>query len=148
MESKVVDLTFTCVKHVIQKEGMKSDAVKGLRSRARDIPTMIFTQGLAYTLTFIASRSSSKVFEKALESKNCEELTSGIKELRLSGEKIGYAIYGGMLTYIMKDLGLVNTCMNLKDLVDLAIRDPTLEVRVWPIVEWLKRVVEAYVEAT
>lgn len=142
----VAEKAFECIESIMNTFKDSSDVPKSFRSRARSIPTDQFTKGLHYVLTLLAARSSKNWIEKGLQSNNCEEIAQSVKNSKLSPEEGGYALYGAVLAYILRSTGLTNA-KTFKDLVYEALNNPIINTRSTLILEWIKRLAEAYIES-
>jgi len=109
------------------------------------MPEYSFTRGLAYTIVFIASKSSKDLVETGLTAQKCEDVINKIKESKIgSEEEESYAIYGAVLLYIAKKLGIVKG-NKFEGIVYDVMRSPVVEIKMWSVLDWLKRVTEAYI---
>lgn len=155
-EKEIVSTVINCVtlalSYVTNNKKLTNDDIKSLRSRARDLPALLLTRGFPYVVVYIASRSSYEVFEKGLASSKCEEVIDGVINLKseggkekLKGEEVGYALYGALLSYVMKSAKMIpEEKKTFKDLIEYSLNRPSLNVRASIVAEWIKRVVEAY----
>ncbi|MCS7111680.1 MAG: type III-B CRISPR module-associated protein Cmr5 [Ignisphaera sp.] len=154
MESKLmVEQVFSCINSIIERyAGSKNRAgvVKRFRARARSLPQEVFSRGLAYTLVYIAARSSRDAVERGLEEKitECRDVVNSVGELadktNMGEEELSYALYGAVILYLAKRLGIVKL-NRLESIVCEALNNVVLEVKMWPVIDWLKRVAEAYI---
>lgn len=125
------------------------DRLKSFRSRARDIPTLVFTRGLAYALVYVASRSSEEAFRLGLTAIGCSDLSKKIRERvsNMKAEESGYVLYGALLAFAMKTYGIIVEVSGdpFERLVKASLEDPVINARALEVVEWIKRFAEAYV---
>jgi CRISPR type III-B/RAMP module-associated protein Cmr5 len=122
------------------------DVAKGFKSRAREMPVYSFTHGLLYALTLLAARSSKSLLEYGLsESQSCRELVERLLSREGGVEEISYGLYGAVVLYILKRTGAIES-KTFSDLVKELLAKPELEVKARPILEWVKRFAEAYIE--
>lgn len=143
-ETQIVKITLDCVS--VYRQNLSDEELSSFRSRAREIPSLIFTRGLAYALLYVASRSSASVFDVGLNVSRCEDLTSKIKDLKKidSKEKMGYAVYGALIAYLLRRLGATNAS-KFDDLLKESLANPLMDFRVRVAVDWIKRLAEAYI---
>lgn len=142
--SEIAKEIFKCVE-LLNEKLEKKDWLKSFRRRARDMPELIFTRGLGYTLAYIASKSSATYFEHAFMFSSCEDLVSRASQLRVGEEEAGYTLYAWLLTLVLKDTGLVKAS-RFSELLASALENPLLESTAFSIAEWIKRAAEAYIE--
>lgn len=148
MTRELIALALDCIKSLIDlARSSSTDTLRAFRTRARDLPTTMFVNGFAYTLVYVASRSSAKAIDNGLIAKSCSDLTSMLRELSqgLGREEVGYALYGLLLTFLIKSAGLTNA-KSFDELVKKAMEDPVLERGAGVIAEWIKRLAEAYID--
>lgn len=113
----------------------KGKAAKSFRTRARNGPSNIISNGLSSTLLFFISKAGHDVYKdvaKAIESRE------GLKK---GNEKFGYAAYMYLILKRLKERGLLKTDIHsnpldaIKELVEmedyayLLIRDYLIEIR-------------------
>lgn len=155
-EAKIVDLIATCVEKIstetLDKDPKKDRELKrSLRSRARDLPSELFSKGLAYTLAYTSSRGSLRIIELGLKADSCDQLLSAIKNTmgsessKLSETMFGYSVYGALLLLSLKKAGVIKGS-KLSEVIREAMAKPEVEVVVQAHAEWIKRFVEAYIE--
>ncbi len=144
-EKLLLDSILECTNQIISKYNSSSEIAKKIRTRARSMPEYSFTRGLAYTIVFIASKSSKDLVETGLTAQKCEDVINKIKESKIgSEEEESYAIYGAVLLYIAKKLGIVKG-NKFEGIVYDVMRSPVVEIKMWSVLDWLKRVTEAYI---
>lgn len=148
MEQGVVTQVLECVKLVVGPEsGLSKDQLDAFKARARSLPSMLFTNGLAYTLVYVASRSNYKAVDVGLASESCNDLVSKLKSLlyKAEREEAGYFLYGSLLAYMLKYARLT-TAKSFDELVKKAMEDAFLNQGALAIAEWIKRLAEAYIQ--
>ncbi|MEL9991501.1 MAG: CRISPR-associated protein Cmr5 [Thermoproteus sp.] len=136
----VVDLVVECTKAVGKLED--DDLKRGYAQRARRFATDMFTLGPAYVVAVVAARSSAEAVSAGATAPTCEEVVKVVAGTKGSTEEKSYAIYGAVLLYVLKKMGLV-TKTDLSDIV-LELQDPLLHFRAYQAAEWVKRMAEAY----
>jgi len=62
-----------------------------------------------------------------------------------SPENISYGLYGAVLAYILRKAGIIES-KSFAGLIRETLTKPTLEVKARPVLEWIKRFAEAYIE--
>jgi len=147
----IIELTLECVENIAALSSQKEcrDVVKKFRSRARETPTYAFTNGLAYVITLLAARSSRNVVEHGfMKVGSCSDIVNKVISERgaLKDEELSYGLYGAILVYIIKKADLIAS-NNFGELVREALNNSTLDVKVRPVFEWIKRFAEAYIES-
>lgn len=149
----LVRIVTECVSGFTKKlgdRGFSEDMLSSFRSRAREVPTLIFMRGLPYALVYIASRSNQEVFRLGLIAENCEDLSSKIldyvekKGLGDKAEKTGYVIYGALLAFAMKKVGIVGVG-DFEFLMKSVIDNPLASAKANIVADWIKRFAEAYI---
>lgn len=145
----VVKTIAECVSTYKREFGPYEGRLSSFRSRARDLPTLVFTRGLAYSIVYIASRSSEATFRLGLEASDCSDLSKKVQEhvKNMADEESGYVLYGALLAFAMKTCGMnIKTAEDpLKELVEVSLKDPLVNARALEVAEWIKRFAEAYV---
>lgn len=146
MAEAVVKAVADCVSTL--REKFAADCLKSFRARAREVPAMVFSRGLAYAIVYVASRSSEEVFGIGLNSGSCPDLVEGVRKYlekaKAEREEAGYALYGALLAFTMKAGGLARAS-DFRGLIEAVLKDPTVNYRALEVVEWIKRFAEAYV---
>lgn len=142
MRSEIIPKISECVEEISRSP----DVRERFRGRARDIPSDIFSRGLAYALTYTAARSSARAVEKGLMITSCKDLVKGIADEEMSPEEKGYALYGALLLYILKEAGVLKAT-TFSEAVRSVLGNPMIEVYASSAAEWIKRLAEAYIEA-
>lgn len=142
----VKSLVDMCINTETSKEFHDCDKVlRSFRTRAREIPSLMFTNGFAYTVTYIAARSSSHAIDIGLTKNDHVEIIKEIfKSNKYDNEKAGYALYGALLAFTLKATGLVKES-SFVELVKLFLNNPALETSVFAIADWVKRFTEAFI---
>lgn len=130
------------------------DYLKAFRTRARSLPTMLYTNGLSYTIVYVASRSSHEAVEIGLISESCEDLLMRLESLlagrskaggkSIDKEEAGYILYGSLLAYLLKTARFT-TVRKFDELVRAALDDALLNQGANLVAEWIKRLAEAYI---
>lgn len=144
IENRVVPQLIECVEKISTSSSVEYR--KSFRSRARGMPADLFSRGLAYMLTYAAARSSATAIEVGLTANSCEELINNVKNMKLKSEEYGYATYGALVLYSLKQANLVSRT-KFSDIVKEALTNYTLNTHAMLIAEWIKRLAEAYIEA-
>jgi len=142
--SEIAKEIFKCVEFLKEKLGDK-EWLKSFKRRAREMPELIFTRGLGYTLAYIASKSSATYFEQGFTFSSCDDLVSQASQVSVSSEKAGYMLYVWLLTLALKGTGLVKAS-RFSELLASTLDNPLLESAAFSIAEWIKRAAEAYIE--
>lgn len=133
-----------CVSRLVNK--IQGDKIEAFRARARDLPTMMFSNGFAYTLVFIASRGSVEAIELGLRANSCDELVESITQqiVREDRETAGYIIYGSLLLYLVRNARLTEKA-SFNDLLKESLENNLIDRGAQIIAEWVKRLAEAYI---
>lgn len=119
--------------------------LKSFRARAREMPSLMFTNGFAYAITYIAARSSSNAIDIGLTKNNHAEIIQEIfKSNKHDNEEAGYALYGALLALALKTTGLVKES-SFPELVRSFLNNPVLEISALAIADWIKRFAEALI---
>jgi len=123
-----------------------AEILKGFRTRARSIPTTLFTRGLAYTTILISSRSSSRLVELGLLKNSCEEIASEVarQSEEYDVEKLSYGLYGAVILFLLRKGGVI-TSTKLSDMLREVVRDSSIDSKATTVFEWIKRLAEAYI---
>jgi len=149
-EKTIVEEALNCIELIANyasRDKEHSEIAKKFRSRARETPVYSFTHGLAYTLTLLAARSSKSLLENGLlEAQSCKDIVERVLTSKGSSEEISYGLYGAVLLFILKR-GRIIESKTFTELVREALTKPALEVKARPVLEWIKRFAEAYIEA-
>lgn len=149
-EKTIVEEALNCIELIANyasRDKEHSEIAKKFRSRARETPVYSFTHGLAYTLTLLAARSSKSLLENGLlEAQSCKDVVEHVLASKGSSEEISYGLYGAVLLYVLKR-GRIIGSKTFNELVREALTKPALEVKARPVLEWIKRFAEAYIEA-
>jgi CRISPR type III-B/RAMP module-associated protein Cmr5 len=149
-EKTIVEEALNCVEFVANyasRSKEDSEIARKFRSRARETPVYSFTHGLAYTLTLLAARSSKSLLEYGLlEAQSCKDVVERVFASKRSSEEVSYGLYGAILLYVL-ERGKIIESKTFPELVREALTKPALEVKAKPVLEWIKRFAEAYIEA-
>ncbi|MEM0235916.1 type III-B CRISPR module-associated protein Cmr5 [Thermofilum sp.] len=143
-EKTLLDSILECINYIVSKHGPSSDIAKKVRTRARSMPEYSFTRGLVYALVYVASRGSKDLVEMGLKAQKCEEIIDKIDETKKGNEEKSYAIYGAILLYVAKKLNIVKGDTFERIIYELT-ESPAAEIKVWSVLDWLKRFAEAYI---
>lgn len=154
----LVSEILTCIDTVKKTlEQDKKDVLKAFRTRAREAPSIIFTNGLTYTIVYMASRSSAEAVELGLSKSKCEEVLNDllIKHKGDVGvEKFSHALYISLFSYLLNkavsiqhpsDKAVSASTSKFTAFVDRSLKDPVLERTALDISEWMKRIAEALI---
>ncbi|MEM1694876.1 MAG: type III-B CRISPR module-associated protein Cmr5, partial [Ignisphaera sp.] len=136
--------TLECINEITSRYQSSSDIAKKVRTRARSIPEYSFTRGLAYTLVFIASKSGKDLVEIGLKAQKCKDIIDEIDKKNIGNEEKSYAIYGAVLLHIARKLGIVKGD-KFEEVVYDIMKSPATEIKMWSVLDWLKRITEAYI---
>lgn len=129
------------------------EEVKGrFRARARQAPSDISFNGLAYTLVTFAARSNAESLEElGLRTHDLKELidilTNEQRREKLglrSAEEASYALYGGLLLLILRKLGYLDA-LTLREVILRALKDPLLNEASLRVSILIKRFAEAFI---
>jgi CRISPR type III-B/RAMP module-associated protein Cmr5 len=148
--SEIVRDVVECVELVAELGKVKdgSNIVSGFRTRARSIPSVLFTNGFTYTITLLAARSSRSLIELGFRD-SCksivDEATKMFNEKKADKEETSYGLYGALLVYLLRKIGAIKA-LNFKELVTESIGNTALDLKAWQVVEWVKRFAEAFIE--
>ncbi|MEM1772135.1 MAG: type III-B CRISPR module-associated protein Cmr5 [Ignisphaera sp.] len=143
-EKLLLDTTLECINEITSRYQSSSDIAKKVRTRARSIPEYSFTRGLAYTLVFIASKSGKDLVEIGLKAQKCKDIIDEIDKKDIGNEEKSYAIYGAVLLHIARKLGIVKGD-KFEEVVYDIMKSPAAEIKMWSVLDWLKRITEAYI---
>ncbi|MEM1646481.1 MAG: type III-B CRISPR module-associated protein Cmr5 [Ignisphaera sp.] len=143
-EKLLLDTTLECINEITSRYQSSSDIAKKVRTRARSIPEYSFTRGLAYTLVFIASKSGKDLVEIGLSAQECKDIFDKIDKNDIGSEEKSYAIYGAVLLHIARKLGIVKGD-KFEEVVYDIMNSPAAEIKMWNVLDWLKRITEAYI---
>ncbi|MEM4620052.1 MAG: type III-B CRISPR module-associated protein Cmr5 [Desulfurococcaceae archaeon] len=143
-EKLLLGTTLECINEITSRYQSSSDIAKKVRTRARSIPEYSFTRGLAYTLVFIASKSGKDLVEIGLKAQKCKDIIDEIDKKNIGNEEKSYAIYGAVLLHIARKLGIVKGD-KFEEVVYDIMKSPATEIKMWSVLDWLKRITEAYI---
>jgi CRISPR type III-B/RAMP module-associated protein Cmr5 len=148
--SEIVKDVVECVELVANLSKVKggSEIASKLKTRARSIPSVLFTNGFTYTITLLAARSSRSLIELGFRD-SCkamvDEAVKMFNERRADEEETSYGLYGALLVYLLRKMRAIKAS-NFKELVTESIGNTALDLKAWQVVEWVKRFAEAYIE--
>ncbi|MCC6055669.1 MAG: type III-B CRISPR module-associated protein Cmr5 [Desulfurococcaceae archaeon] len=148
--SEIVKDVVECIELVADLGKVKggSEIASRFRTRARSIPSVLFTNGFTYTITLLAARSSRSFIELGFRD-SCkaivDEAVKMFNEGRADKEEVSYGLYGALLVYLLRRMGATKTS-NFKELVTESIGNIALDLKAWQVIEWVKRFAEAYIE--
>jgi|YelNatPaOPRAMG01_1025707.scaffolds.fasta_scaffold12207_8 CRISPR type III-B/RAMP module-associated protein Cmr5 len=125
-------------------KNLSKEVAKSLRARARDMYTDLVSKGLSYVLILCASRGDLSVVESGLRGSSCQDLLNLVKDLK--SEDAGYALYGAILLMSMKRMGLLDGT-KLSEVIKNTLDNPMLDSIAYNLMDWVKRLAEAYLEA-
>jgi CRISPR type III-B/RAMP module-associated protein Cmr5 len=154
----VVDLTtkskdlvkgvLECIEAIIDRAGgqKSGDLLGKFRARARSLPTDLASHGLQYLVVLTAARSNKRLIEESLRKNSCVDVVNSlVDEKGLDDDKRSYALYGGVLVYLLKQQGVIDEKVSsFRELLE-KLANPAVEALATPIAEWLKRLAEAYI---
>jgi CRISPR type III-B/RAMP module-associated protein Cmr5 len=143
VKPEVVSTLVDCFEYLSNE--LKDDEARTLRSRARDMPAELVSKGFSYVIVLTASRGDLEVVERGLTSTSCQELVKSARDRKLSKEDIGYALYGAILLLSLKKLGAIGE-EKFSKLVERSLKDPILNQTAYTVMDWIKRLAEAYLE--
>lgn len=151
-EKPLIELVLECINVVVSSYGSSKEVVKKIRTRARSIPEEAFIKGLVYALTFTASKSGKSVIEIGLKATKCEDIINTIKDIvnkstdsKPSEEELSYGIYGAILLYIAKSVGIIKGDKFEQVIHEMLEKPAVVELKMWNVLDWLKRIAEAYI---
>jgi len=143
VKPEVVSTLVDCFEYLSNE--LKDDEARTLRARARDMPAELVSKGFSYVIVLTASRGDLKVVELGLTSTSCQELVKSARDRKLGKEDIGYALYGAILLLSLKKLGAIGE-EKFSKLVERSLKDPILNQTAYTVMDWIKRLAEAYLE--
>jgi len=138
--SEALSDTISCVELI---SGLNPSIAKKFRARARAIPTLVFTNGFAYTITLLAARSSKSLIELGFR-ENCKSIVDEATKFRVDDEELSYGLYGAILLHLLRKMGALKA-VNFREVVAESLRDIAVDMKAMQVVEWLKRFTEAYI---
>lgn len=151
MMPDVVSESLECVDKLVKSIGglnkeRKERILDSFRTRARTVPTYVFTRGVAYALTFIAARGSSEAVVKGLTATSCEQAINDVieKARNIGEDELGYWLYSSVIAYVMKSAKIVSSS-TFKDLIKEVMENPAVNFKAKGVFEWVKRFAEAYI---
>jgi CRISPR type III-B/RAMP module-associated protein Cmr5 len=143
VKPEVVSTLVDCFEYLSNE--LNDDEARALRSRARDMPAELVSKGFSYVIVLTASRGDLKIVELGLTSTSCQELVKSARDKKLGKEDIGYALYGAILLLSLKKLGAISE-EKFSKLVERSLKDPILNQTAYTVMDWIKRLAEAYLE--
>ncbi|MEM1635958.1 MAG: type III-B CRISPR module-associated protein Cmr5 [Thermosphaera sp.] len=143
-EKILLDSILQCLEEIKSRDSVSSEIPSKVRARARSIPELSFTRGLAYAMVFIASKSSKDLVELGLKEQECKDIIDKIYKDNISIEEKSYAVYGAVLLFVARKLGIAKGT-KFEDVVRDIMKSPVLEVKMLNVLDWLKRIAEAYI---
>ncbi|MGC8988417.1 type III-B CRISPR module-associated protein Cmr5 [Infirmifilum sp.] len=136
-----------CIEAVTSAAGGEKGRILGkFRARARSLPADLAAHGLRYLVVLTAARSNKSLIEESLKKNSCVEVVSSLMNMKdLDEDERSYALYGGVLVYLLKQQGIIGGGVtDFRSLLD-KLADPAVEERAKIVTEWLKRLAEAYI---
>jgi hypothetical protein len=109
------------------------------------MPAELVSKGFSYVMVLTAARGDLGVVRLGLTSASCQDLVKRVKEEDLKGDDAGYALYGAMLLLSLRKSGVISGG-DFADIVKSSLNDPTLNQVAYAIMDWVKRLAEAYLE--
>jgi CRISPR type III-B/RAMP module-associated protein Cmr5 len=147
VKPEVVSTLVDCFEYLSNE--LNDAEARTLRSRARDMPAELVSKGFSYVIVLTASRGDLKVVELGLTSTSCQEIVKSardrVRDRKLDIEDIGYALYGAILLFSLKKLGAIGE-EKFSKLVERSLKDPILNQTAYTVMDWIKRLAEAYLE--
>lgn len=144
-EDVIVKSILECVDELLRSYGSNEGVVSGFRTRARTVPQEAFSRGLSYALVYVAARSNVKAVEKGLVGDRCSEVIEQVSK-NTGSEELPYGLYGAILLYTLRKTDIIPKSENTFTKVLMkVIEDPSIEARSWLVLDWLKRIAEAYI---
>jgi CRISPR type III-B/RAMP module-associated protein Cmr5 len=145
VKPEVISTLVDCFEYLSNK--LNDDEAATLRSRARDMPAELVSKGFSYVIVLTASRGDLKIVELGLTSTSCQELVKSARDKKLDKEdiRIGYSLYGAILLLSLKKLGVIGE-EKFSKLVERSLKDPILNQTAYTVMDWIKRLAEAYLE--
>jgi CRISPR type III-B/RAMP module-associated protein Cmr5 len=144
IEKVIVSNALECIENIIRNISNER-AKRSFRSRARDIPSDLFTRGPTYTMVYIAARSNVHSLNIAFAASDCKQIVEYINKSDMKPEEKGYALYGAVVIHILKQIGLIKA-RNFTELINETLTNPVLYNYFNAIAEWIKRFAEGYIE--
>lgn len=147
----MIKLVLECINAVVSNYGSSGGIAERVRTRARSIPEEAFARGLAYALTFTASKGGKDIMEVGLRIAKCEDVVNTIKDIvdkranRPGEEELSYGLYGAIVLYIAKSTGIIKGDKFENVLHEILEKPAVVEMKMWNVLDWLKRVAEAYI---
>lgn len=138
--SEEVKLAVECTKAV---EGYRDDdAKRRYAQRTRHFLSDITTLGVAHVAAIASARAGKDAVEAGLRAQTCREAVERISQMRLTVEDASYGLYGAVLLYGLKALGVVKAA-SLADAL-LELDSPMASSAAYQYALWLKTLAEAY----
>jgi hypothetical protein len=135
-----IDFAVECTKAVAEVKSR--DIQSRYASRARSLISDLYVLGPAYVVAVAAARSSKDAVELGLRAESCREVVEGVMNAREGPEWKAYALYGAVLLYTMKKVGVVSSTSFEDVLVEL--KRPSSALKSREVARWIKLLAEAY----
>lgn len=119
------------------------DLLKSFRSRARDMPTEIFSKGLTYALILSASRGDLNTLQKTLIMEKCSDIIDASS--KLEREAFGYTLYASILLYVLRNMG-EKLGATFKEVLQNTVNNYIVAKKAFLVADWIKRFSEAYIK--
>ncbi|MGC8597817.1 MAG: type III-B CRISPR module-associated protein Cmr5 [Thermocladium sp.] len=149
-----LNLAIKCIDALKQVFSNNGDVMKGFRSRARDVPSSLYYDGILYTIAYVASKASKNnksgnelLMQAFMESDVAALFREWNKKEYV--EKEAYELYGACLMRALKELAELDNAKDLTDILKILNDSGTrviIEGKVLEFTEWLKRLTEAIVQ--
>lgn len=134
-----VEKAVQCVKAVEAR--CPKDVQSAFRTRARQMPSLLYYAGAAYALAVLAARGdASKMFSPAPLEDAVGQICAGDG----GREEKSYSLYGLCLVSALREVGVAAAA--IEDAVRALSRSRTAEIRIAPFADWLKKLAEAKFE--
>jgi hypothetical protein len=143
VKPEVVSTLVDCFEHFSRE--LEEGQARALRARARDMPAELVSKGFSYVMVLTATRGDLDVVRLGLTSTSCRDLVELVKKKGLRGDDAGYALYGALLLLSLGKSGVISGG-SFADIVKSSLNDPTLNQVAYAIMDWVKRLAEAYLE--
>lgn len=148
-ENIVVKSILGCIDELMHSYESRKDVISGFRTRARTAPQEAFSRGLAYALVYIASKSNVEVLMKGLTEDKCSDVIKQV--MNIGVDEVPYGLYGAVLLHVLKKAGIIEAQITSEtkevftEIITKIIDDPSIEAKSWLVLDWLKRITEAYI---
>jgi len=107
--------------------------------------TDLYVNGTAYVISMCAARSSAEAVELGLTAPRLDDLLEEVRKNSLARQEPGYAIYGAVLLYALRQLGVLENCRTLGDALRELMDNHFADRKAYYFASWLKRFTEAYI---